>query len=380
MSEYQELYDRLQTIAGFEAANNLLEWDQEVNLKAGGQDARGDVEGIISAEAHRLFTEQGFARLVGELAATDKFDILSDDQQTVVRETKRELERRVKIPAELIKRLKSLESESLTAWAAAKEADDFKLMEPALSKMLSLKQEMAEQIGYERSPYDALLDDFEPGMTSAQLDIILPPLAKGLSDLVASIKDRPAISLPRGHYPIDAQTNLNSETAAALGFDFNAGRLDISAHPFSIKIHPHDVRLTTRYKEGDFWDSLAGTIHETGHGLYEQGMPAEHFGTPLSWDASMGIHESQSRTWENLVGHNRQFIDFLYPNLVKHFGRLKFGPEQLYRWVNRVEPGPTRVEADEVTYNLHVILRYELEKALIEGNLSVSDAKRLSNI
>jgi carboxypeptidase Taq len=179
--------------------------------------------------------------------------------------------------------------------------------------------------------------------------------------------------LPAAQYPQSAQAELNDEIAKALGYDMEAGRIDASPHPFTTSFHTTDVRITTRYDEADFWVSLGSTIHEVGHALYEQGLSEEHFGTPLGEAVSLGIHESQSRTWENQVGRSRAFSDYLHPRLKRYFPDISYSAEELHRWLNRISPNLIRVESDEVTYNLHIVLRYELEKALISGEIQVAD-------
>jgi carboxypeptidase Taq len=218
-----------------------------------------------------------------------------------------------------------------------------------------------------------LLDDFEPEMTSKKLDALFVPLAVDLTKLIKEVASKPQPSLPKTTYPIEQQKKLNEEVAKIIGYNLQAGRIDQSAHPFTTGFHPTDVRITTRYDEHDFYVSLGSVIHEVGHAMYEQGLPAKEYGTPLGESVSLGIHESQSRIWENQVGRSMEFCEFLLPLLKKHFNDIKYSATELHAWLNRVQPSFIRVESDETTYNLHIILRYEIERDLIAGKLKVAD-------
>lgn len=228
---------------------------------------------------------------------------------------------------------------------------------------------------------NALLDQYEPGLTSEKIQGLFGPLAKELSTLVKQAAAKKQPNLPPAIYDLSAQKQLSIEIAKALGYDLGAGRIDISPHPFTVDFHPTDVRITTRYNEHDFWESLSSTIHETGHALYQQGLLVKDFGTPLCEPVSLGIHESQSRIWENFVGKSKDFTGYLYPLLERYFGKkiIHYSSEELYQWLNRVRPHFIRVESDEVTYNLHIVLRFEIEKELIEGKLKAADVPALWN-
>lgn len=301
------------------------------------------------------------------------FSKLAFDQQVIVRETKRDIDHAKKFPPEFVEKMALLTSKAFSVWVEARQKSDFKHYQPILEEIVEMKKEEAELIGYTNSPYDPLLDEYEPDMTTAKVDAVFEPLAIELAKLIGSLNAATVPQLPEFKYPIELQSRLNQEISAELGYDLKAGVISVSPHPFTVSMHSSDVRVTTRYDETDFWVALGSTIHEVGHGLYEQGLPEADWGTPLGEAVSLGIHESQSRSWENFVGRSQSFCEYLYPKLEKHFGKLPYTPEQLYLWLNKVKPVPIRVESDEVTYNLHIVLRYELEKALIEGQMTVAD-------
>lgn len=355
------------------SALSVLGWDQEVNVPPKGLRIRGEVISLMAAEMHQRATDPKFVYLVESLADPAKLEELSLDERVIVRETLRDVQRAQKLPVRFVEEFAKLTSNAFAAWVEARKKADFAIFKPFLKDVVKMSQQEAEYIGYKKSPYDALLDGYEPSMTSDHLDKLFGPLAKELAILVAQTEDQPQTKLPKMKYKVEDQQKLNERVARDLGYDLDAGRIDESPHPFTTDFHPTDVRITTRYDEDDFYSSLGSVIHETGHALYEQGLPVKEFGTPLGTSASLGVHESQSRLWENFVGRSRAFIDYLYPLMQDHFGELPYSSDELYRNVNRVRPSLIRVEADEVTYNLHIMVRYELEKHLVEGRLKVDD-------
>jgi carboxypeptidase Taq len=367
----KELRIRLTEAAKLNSALALLNWDEEVNLGPKGHAFRGQANAALAAELHKRMTDPKFVILIAGLARKPGYNRLSADGQVVVRESWRDVSRLQKLPVDFVREMAALSSKAFGVWAQARQKSDFDHYLPVLSKIIQLKRREAELVGYKGHPYDALLDEFEPDLTCEQLDKLFLPLAGELTKLVAAVKDSPPLALPKSTYPLPAQTALNREIAASLGYDLQAGRIDASPHPFMVTIHPGDNRITTRYDEQDFWVSTGAAIHEVGHALYEQGLPARHFGTPLGEAVSLGIHESQSRTWENFVGRSPEFSEYLHTLLVKYFDKktIRYTPGKLHKWLNRIQPSFIRVEADEVTYNLHIILRYEIEKLLIEGSL-----------
>lgn len=381
MDKMERLKSQLKIMARYGAALGLLGWDEEVNMPPKAQAYRGEVNAQLATDLHKKFTSKEFVRLVKELHEPSNYEKLSEDDKINVRETWRDLEKATKVPSEFVEEMAKLTSQAFSVWVEARKQSDFKLYQPVLEKIVGMKKKEVELVGYKDSPYDALLDDYEPGLTAKKVEELFTPLSKSLAALIGQIKGRPMPRLPEGNYPIPIQKQLNEEIARMLGYDLAAGRLDESAHPFTTGFGPRDVRITTRYDEKDFWGGIGSTIHETGHALYEQGLPEEHFGTPVGETVSLGIHESQSRLWENLVGRSREFSTTLNTLLVKYFGEsaIKFSPEELYLWLNRIQPGFIRVEADEVTYNLHIVLRFEIEKALMEGEIKVADLPAIWN-
>jgi carboxypeptidase Taq len=294
-----------------------------------------------------------------------------------VREWRRLWDRATRLPSRLVEETKQASSLGQHAWADARRAGEFSRFAPHLERLLALRREAAECWGYEACPYDALLEEYEPGARVAALVPLFDEWRRGLAEVLPAAVERSAGVPEHGiaaDYPAAQQERFNREVAAALGFDFDAGRIDTSSHPFCAGIGPGDVRMTTRYDERDFTSSLYGVLHETGHGLYDQGLPAEHHGTPAGEAVSLGIHESQSRLWENHVGRAPAFWQHWYPVACEHLPALRaFTPEQVIAHVTRVAPSFIRVESDEVTYDLHILLRFELERRLVSGELKVPD-------
>ncbi|HET7529107.1 MAG TPA: hypothetical protein VFJ84_02685, partial [Candidatus Saccharimonadales bacterium] len=281
MKETDRLKAELLTLAKYGSALAVLSWDQEVNLPPKAHHIRGEVSALLAADLHRRATDAKLIRLARSLAKPGVFDNLSPDEQVIVRETLRDLERAQKLPVEFVEEFTKLTAHAFSAWADARQKSDFSIFNPKLKKIVEMSRRQAEYLGYEDSPYDALLDTYEPGMTAKQLDAVLLPLADELKGLVSRVKDKPQPALPKRKYPLESQKRLNRTISEDIGYDFGAGRIDASPHPFTTNFHPTDVRITTRYDEDDFWVSLGSVIHEAGHALYEQGLPEKMFGTPL---------------------------------------------------------------------------------------------------
>lgn len=379
MDEVEKLIDELKLISKYGSALAVLGWDEEVNLPSKAHNFRGEVNALLGTELHKRVISPDLYARVQHLKDPKKFNNLSSDNKIIVREASRDIELARKLPASFIEELTILTTKAFEKWVEARASKDFKIFAPVLKQVIELKKREAELLGYKKSPYDALLDEYEPGMTVNKLDKIFKPLSLELTKLISSAKEIESVNLPVTKYPIEAQTIINNLISKQMGYDLDSGRIDVSPHPFTTSFHPTDVRITTRYDESDFWVSLGSTIHEVGHALYEQGLPQEHFGTPLGEAISLGVHESQSRAWENFVGRSKEFVSYLYPILKEYFPNVKYSESQLYKWLNRVSPNLIRVESDEVTYNMHIILRYELEKALIEGQLIVEDLPKAWN-
>ena len=362
----------------------VLRWDQEVYMPKKGVDIRAKTIAEMSGLIHNKFISASFGKLLRAVKKEADAGKLDDKDGCVVREVWRDYSRAKKLPVEFVKELAELESKSQTTWAEARNKNDFKMFLPYLKKMVAMKRREAELVGYKNSPYDALLDVFEPSVTSEEISIIFQELKDFLVPFIARIrKSKVKINknILKGKFTIEKQAELNEVIAKKIGFDFEAGRLDISTHPFTTTFHQEDVRITTRYDEKNIFSSISSTVHESGHALYEQGLPIDQFGTPLGDPVSFGIHESQSRTWENIVGKSFDFWRYFYPVVQKkfpeHFSKIKL--EEFYKAINVAEPSFIRVDADEVTYNLHIIMRFEIEKELIEGSIRVEDLPKIWN-
>jgi carboxypeptidase Taq len=369
---YQKLLDRTREINLLRSTSQVLEWDEQTYLPKKAVEYRADQLSYLGAKAHALFTDP----VIGEWLQTCReagFPADSDEGVNV-REWSRSYERATKLPVEFVEEFEKTAALSREAWKQARQAGNFSAFQPHLEKVVALTVEKAHRYGFTISPYDALLEDFEPGATAAYIAPVFAELKPALKALVQEIGGRSGSESLAGNYPIAGQQEFNRVIAEAIGYDFDAGRVDTTTHPFATSLGPFDHRITTRYDEKLFQFSLYGILHETGHALYEQGLRPEVFGTPVGSAVSLGIHESQSRLWENHVGRSRSFWERWYPIASQHLPDLKrFGIDQLVQGVQKVAPSFIRVEADEVTYDLHVLLRFEIELALIEGKIAVRD-------
>ena len=378
---HQKLLQRSRECGLIRSSCSLLHWDQQTLMPPQAAAYRGEQTACLSSLAHRLFTSREVEKW---LAECEKGPAPGDRiKKCNLREWRRLYDRAVKIPPALVMEMERATSAAHEAWLKARQAHDFKFFKTDLARIVELRLKMAELWGYEESPYDALLEEYEPGMLSSSLAALFEELAPELSRLVAAgvenFSEKPA-TLPPGPYPIEQQKLFNQIVAARLGFDFHAGRIDTAPHPFCSGVGLHDCRLTTRYHESDFTSSLYGILHEAGHGLYEQGLPAGAYGTPAGEAVSLGIHESQSRFWENHIGRSPLFWEHWFPVAREFFPQLSgCTAAKLTRYVNRVERSFIRVEADEVTYDLHIVLRFEIERELIEGKLKVAEVPEYWN-
>lgn len=371
-SGYENLIDlgRKLQLAG--DAQALLSWDQEVLLPRKGIAYRAEQMSWLSGWTHERF----IAPEVGEWIAEAGESASSEIEKANVREWNHQYERATRLPKEFVEEMADAEVRSKSAWAEAREKSDFSTFAPWLTKLVELSKKQAELWGYADRPYDALLDKFERGATTDRLANILSDLRKQLIPIVeeATAQEKFDDSFLRGEYPVEKQQAFNREVAELIGFDFDAGRIDTAVHPFCSGMGPFDTRLTTRYDTADFRSSLFGVLHEAGHGLYDQGLPEGLRGQPAGSAASLGVHESQSRLWENHVGRSRAFWEKWLPRAVHYFPNLKgVTVEQIFRAVNTAELSYIRVESDEVTYDLHVLLRFELEQLIFSGDLDIAD-------
>ena len=375
---YEQFCERIRELSDLGNSAGYLSWDQEVCMPKRGAEARAQALGTLAGIHHEKLTDQGLVDLIEALQGQD----LDDNAAINVREAARTQQRALNLPKELVVELSRTQSLAHEAWVEARSADDFGHFQPWLEKLLELQRRVADAVGYEGSVYNAFLDEYEPHARVEQMGPLLEQLRVRLVPLVGAILDKARGTDPAfaGHWDVDRQESFGRQVIGELGFDWDAGRLDVSVHPFCGGAGSHDVRLTTRYQADQLTSSLFGIIHETGHGLYEQGLPGEQAGLPVCESISLGIHESQSRMWENMVGRSRPFWQYQLPRLQAVFPELKnVDVEQMYREVNRVEASMIRVEADEVTYNLHILLRFELEQAMVSGEISVADLPGLWN-
>ena len=379
----RDLRDHLAMIQDLQSAAAVLRWDQETNMPPGGAAARAEVLATLSRLAHERFVSTTTQDLLDAARPwQDRLDPDSDDA-ALIRVTQRDFERARKLPAEFVAERARAASRSIQIWRDARPRNDFAAFLPALEHMVELARRTADYLGYTAHPYDALLDKYEPAMMSREVEHLFGRLREATVPLVRAIAERASAvdeSPARQAYGEEPQRRFGLTIIHAFGFDPARGRLDTSAHPFSTGFNRDDVRITTRYPRRSL-SAIFGTFHESGHAMYSQGTAPSLERTPLAGGASNGIHESQSRLWENLVGRSRPFWRYAFPVLQELF------PEQLrtvdaeafYRAVNRVEPSLIRVEADEVTYNLHIILRFELERALVAGELNPKDLPEVWN-
>ncbi len=374
---YDWLVDWAREIFLLNASASLLHWDQRTYIPHKGHEHRSRQLAQLAKLAHERAVDPRIGEALSRLEATPPDSTEYPDAVGNVREWRRDYDRSVKIPQDLAVELVRTASVAETAWEQALPADDWQGFKPHLQRMLELKREEAEAVGYAAEPYDALLDAYEPGETAATLEPVfakLRPALAGLLERIVGSERTPDMSVVGGVFDLQQQKAFSELAAKAIGYDFAAGRLDETTHPFTIEIGPGDTRITTRYEKDGFLDAFFSTIHETGHALYEQGLPTEAWGLPRGEAVSLGVHESQSRLWENMVARSRGFWNFFLPKAGELFPQLQGLDLDRYCFaVNRVAPGFIRVEADEVTYNLHILLRFELELALMRQELAVDD-------
>ena len=376
--QFEELRQHVAQTNLLTATKALLEWDQQTKLPPSGNDFRSEQITHFAGEIHRHQTDERLGDLLEQLSDTDlATDAHSDTGATIV-EMRREFDRRVKLPTSLVTEIARETSRGQQIWVQARKANDFSSFAPTLKRIFELKKQEAEAIGYEDCPYDALLDEYEPGAKTGEVASVLEALRKELVPLVADIAEsRAEIStdILHRHFPRQAQTEFAKATTAEIGFDYQRGRLDETHHPFCTELGPHDCRITTRYDENFFNSAFFGTLHEAGHGMYDQGLRPDFYGLPPGRFCSLGIHESQSRLWENLVGRRLSFWQHFFAKAQEAFPAAlqDVALMDFYRAINKVEPGLIRVEADEATYNLHIILRFQLEQDVINGDLDTDD-------
>ena len=379
---FEKLTAELVQIHDLAAVDELLDWDQQTFMPRSGAGARARQSALIAGLAHRRLTSSRVGDLLESCSERD----MTTDERVVVNRVTRDRRRALCLPTTLVEGLARVTSEAHQIWVAARCENRFDAFEEVLKQVIDFKREEAAAIGWSDGghAYDALLDGYEPGATVAYLDPLVQEVADESSNALRAVMEssiRPRTDILQRRFPADKQEAFCRRVLDAMGFDFEAGRLDESAHPFTTSFDVRDVRLTTRYQENYLPAAIFGSIHEGGHGLYEQGLDPNHVGTPLSQPVSLGLHESQSRLWENQIGRSLPFWRFWYPVLQEMFGDVlsDVSLDAFHLAVNGVRPSLIRVEADEVTYNLHIAVRYELEKGLIAGDLSVGDVPEAWN-
>ncbi|HET6232109.1 MAG TPA: carboxypeptidase M32 [Longimicrobiaceae bacterium] len=378
---YAELKTLLRESATLHSVGALIGWDQEVMMPEKAAAFRGEQMSLLSSLIH----ERRTSPRMGDLIAACEADagLMADEGAAAnLRNLRRDYDRSTKVPMALVREFAEVTTLGMHAWRDARERSDFAAFAPYLEKVVRLNRERAECYGIPEGgeAYDALLQDYEPGMSTAGLRSTFGALRAELTPLIREIAAsgrQPDTSWQHTPLAVEKQVAFNRGVLERMGFDFGAGRLDVSTHPFCEGVGPGDVRLTTRYREDEFAGALNASMHETGHGLYEQGLPkAEMLGQPLAEAASMGIHESQSRFWENLIGRSRPFWEWALPKMKAGFSEPaleRLDVDTVYRGMNVVQPNLIRIESDEATYNLHIMLRFDLERALLTGDLAVAD-------
>ncbi len=374
----EQLKERYKWIYAFQSAESLLQWDLETQMPPKAGEYRAYILGKISGFVFSQLVSDEMGKLIEEAEKEAK----SEEDKALLRFARIDYDKYKKIPPELWEKFSIETAKAQRAWEEAKEKSDFSVFAPHLSKVLDIVIEMAERLGYEENRYDALLDFFEPGMTTKKLNELIPSLREFLVGAVSKIEKVADVEdvFKKWHFDVEKQRELSKKVLRVMGYDFGAGRMDVSAHPFTTTIGPKDVRVTTRFDVHDLKYSFFSTVHEGGHALYEQGIPDEWRGLPIGDGASMAIHESQSRFWENVIGRSRSFWEFFKPHLEEIFPQFKdVNVDDLWKSANIVERSLIRTEADEVTYNLHIMLRFELEEALVNRKLNVEELPKVWN-
>lgn len=391
MTAIEQTYDRLcrhlREAAVIGSIDALVGYDEQTVMPPAAAEYRGEQAAWISGIGHEKWTDPRLGEWLAALAGSDYTRDPQSDSAAVIREAVRGYTQRTQLPKSLVEELARVKVQAQQNWVEARRDNDFFRFAPWLEKMFALKREEADALrdvlaaqspGSKPTRYDALVDQYEPGARVEELANILTALRAKLVPLIAAIgaaARRPAVEILQRQYPRAAQESFGKRIAARFGFDFQRGRLDVTAHPFCSEIGPHDTRITTRFNERAFNEAFFGILHETGHGLYDQGLRTEYYGLGPGQYRSLGIHESQSRLWENLVGRSRAFWEYAFPLAQQEFpaALAEVKLDDFYAAVNDVRPSLIRVEADEATYNLHILIRFELELALFNGNLTVAE-------
>lgn len=381
--EIKEFYDYCRDIANYTSASALVEWDMRTNMPPKGAADRSLVAGKLAGSMFKMFASPRMAAFVEYFNTPAVNAQLGEvDRRNIYLVTK-EYRKLSVIPADKYEKFAIACSKGESVWQEAKARSDFAMLRPCLEEIVAYEKEFTECIGYDKNPYDALLDNYEPGLKTDEIKAIVDGLKVELVSFIQLLLKegtRPDTRCLKGTFDKTSQKQLSLDVLKLMTYDFDGGRIDETAHPFTTKIGSGDVRITTHYYEHDLPSAFFSSMHEGGHGLYEQGVSEDYRWMPVQKGASMGIHESQSRTWENLVGRSEAFWTYYYPRLQHIFPQFEHVPmEEFYKAVNIVQPSLIRTEADEVTYNLHIMLRFEIEEALINGRVQVADLPELWN-
>lgn len=375
---FEKLSREYRDIATLGTCEAILSWDEVTYMPQGGATHRANQKALVAGLFHKKATSPEIGKWLSELESSDLVNN-GNPQAANVRELRRQYNKMVKLPESLVTEITRVTSLAHPIWVEARKNNDFKSFLPSLEKIVELSRQKAEAIGYKEEPYDALMDDYEPNTTSKQVEKVFTALRADLVPVLEKIMGgsrKSPVEIVERKYPTASQQAFSELAAKAIGYNFASGRLDVTTHPFCTQIGPGDVRITTRYNENRFNDAFFGVLHEAGHGIYEQNLKTEEFGLPTGEACSLGIHESQSRMWENFVGRSLAFWQHFFPEARKAFPEAlgKVSVDDFYFAVNDVRPSFIRVEADEITYNLHIMLRFEMELALIRGDLKAADA------
>ncbi|CRK83871.1 carboxypeptidase M32 [Neobacillus massiliamazoniensis] len=376
----KEFLAYVKKMTSYNEALGLLYWDLRTGAPKQGVEQRSEVIGMLSSEVFKMSTSEEMAAYIANLTK----EAITDTTRKILKECKKEYERNKKIPEEEYKEYVVLQSKAESVWEEAREKSDFSLFSPYLEKLVAMTKRFVDYWGHEGNRYNVLLDLYEPGVTVEILDRVFSQLSERIVPLVKQISEvaaKPKTEFLYHKFPKENQRQFSLEILKKMGYNFNAGRLDETVHPFAIGLNPGDVRVTTRYDEQDFRIAVFGTIHEGGHALYEQNIAKDLIGTPLCDGTSMGIHESQSLFYENIVGRSFSFWKHHY-DLLKTYASGQFDQvtiEDFYNAINESKPSFIRIEADELTYPLHIIIRYEIEKGLFNGEIEVKDLPQIWN-
>lgn len=380
----EQFLQYVKKMMAYHEAVGVMYWDLRTGAPKKGVEQRSEVIGVLSSEAFKMSTSEEMATYIEAMLSEEAKGLVSEITRKTAVECKEDYDRMKKIPLEEYQAFVILQSKAESVWEEAKEKGDFELFSPYLEQLVETTKRFIGYWGYKDNKYDTLLDMYEPGMTVETLDRVFSQVRDGIVELLNKIQDskiKPTTDFLFKHFPKTAQRDFSLEILKQMGYDFDAGRLDEVVHPFATGLNPGDVRVTTNYKENDFRTAVFGTIHEGGHALYEQNISPELVGTPLAGGTSMGIHESQSLFNEIFVGRSRAFWKKNY-ELLKSYASGQFDEvplEDFYRAVNEVKPSLIRIEADELTYPLHIIIRYEIEKALFNDEIEVKDLPKIWN-